>query len=165
MHYLGLNILFSLPIIAFKSECLYYLYSIFLTNNGGVQNWLTGVPIVSQQKQIWLVSMRMQVGSLALLSGLGIQRCHELWHRSQMRLGSCIAVLVVWAGGYSSNSPLAWELLYAAGVALKSKKTNKAVLLLVLTFLFISYINFFLFLLFFFFFFIFNYANEKIFYF
>ena len=29
------------------------------------------------------------------LSGLGIQRCHELCCRSQTRLGSCVAVAVV----------------------------------------------------------------------
>ena len=36
-----------------------------------------GVPIVTQQKQIQLVSMRMWVQSLALLSGLEIQHCPE----------------------------------------------------------------------------------------
>ena len=36
-----------------------------------------------------------QFRSLALLSGLRIQRCYELWCRSQMRLGSGIAVAVV----------------------------------------------------------------------
>ena len=34
--------------------------------------------IVAQQKQIRLGTMRLWVGSLASLSGLGIQRCHEL---------------------------------------------------------------------------------------
>ena len=42
--------------------------------------------------------MRMQVQLLAPLSGLSIQRCRELWHRSQMRLGSCVAVALVYAG-------------------------------------------------------------------
>ena len=37
-----------------------------------------GVPFTAQQKWIWLASMRMQVQSLALLSGLRIQCCHEL---------------------------------------------------------------------------------------
>ena len=32
------------------------------------------------------------VRSLALLSGLRIWRCHELWCRSQMRLRSAVAV-------------------------------------------------------------------------
>ena len=33
--------------------------------------------------------------SLALLSGLRIERCHELWCRAQVWLGSCVAVAVV----------------------------------------------------------------------
>ena len=37
------------------------------------------VPIVAQQKQTQLVSMRMQVRSLASLSGLGIWHFSELW--------------------------------------------------------------------------------------
>ena len=41
------------------------------------------------------VSVRMQVQSLALLSGLRIQCYPELWCRSQMQLGSGIAVAVV----------------------------------------------------------------------
>ena len=40
--------------------------------------YIKGVRIVAQQKQIWLVSMRMQGRSLALLSGLMIQHCLEL---------------------------------------------------------------------------------------
>ena len=39
-----------------------------------------GVPIVVQWKRIRLVSMRMWVRPLASLSGLMIQRCHELDH-------------------------------------------------------------------------------------
>ena len=46
------------------------------------------VPVMAQQKQIRLVPMRMQVRSLALLSGLKIWRCHELWWRSKTRLRS-----------------------------------------------------------------------------
>ena len=55
----------------------------------------TGVPALVHWKQIWLVSVRMQVRSLALLSGPGIQRCHELWYRSQTQLGSWVAVAVM----------------------------------------------------------------------
>ena len=55
---------------------------------------LLGVPIVAQWKQIQLVSMRMWVQSLPSLSGSEIWRCHELWCRSQMWLGSGIAVAV-----------------------------------------------------------------------
>ena len=39
--------------------------------------------------------MRTWVQSLALLRGLRIGYCHELWHRSQTQLGSCVAVAVV----------------------------------------------------------------------
>ena len=52
------------------------------------------VPVISQQKQIQLVTMRMKVQSLALLSGLRIQHCCELWCRSQTWLGSYIVVAV-----------------------------------------------------------------------
>ena len=53
-----------------------------------------GVPDVAQQKQIGPVSMRMQVQSLALLTGSGIQHYHELWYRSQTVLRSHVAVAV-----------------------------------------------------------------------
>ena len=45
-----------------------------------------------QWKQIQLRTVKLQVQSLASLSGLRIQRCHELWHRSQVRFGSRVAV-------------------------------------------------------------------------
>ena len=47
--------------------------------------------------------MRTQVQSLALLSGLRIWLCCELWCRSQTWLRSGVAVAVAKAGGYSSN--------------------------------------------------------------
>ena len=47
--------------------------------------------------------MRMQVPSLGSLSGLRILCCCELRCRSQMRLGSGIAVAVVQASSYSSD--------------------------------------------------------------
>ena len=52
-------------------------------------------PLRQSETRNRLVSMRMQVGSLALLCGSGIWRCHELWCRSQMWLRSCVAVAVV----------------------------------------------------------------------
>ena len=54
-----------------------------------------GVPVVAQWKRIQLGTMRLRVQSLALLSGLRIQRCRELWCRSQMQLRSVVAVAVV----------------------------------------------------------------------
>ena len=57
-----------------------------------------GVPIVAQQKQTRLVSMRMQVQYLALLSGLRIWHCCELWC-----LRSGVPVAVTQASSFSSN--------------------------------------------------------------
>lgn len=52
------------------------------------------VPVMAQWKLIWLVSMRTQVRSLALLSGLRIQHRCELWCRPQTWLKSGVAVAV-----------------------------------------------------------------------
>ena len=86
-----------------------------------------GVPVVVQQKQVQLVTMRLQVRSLALtsLSGLRIQRGHELWCRIKMWLGSCVAVVVAQAGGCSSNSTPSLGNSIAMGIALKSKRKKK----------------------------------------
>jgi len=54
--------------------------------------------IVAQQKQTRLVSMRMQVQYLALLSGLRIWHCCELWC-----LRSGVPVAVTQASSFSSN--------------------------------------------------------------
>ena len=54
-----------------------------------------GVPLVAQWRGLQLGSMRLQVGSLASLSGLKIRYCHELWCRSQIGFGSCVAVALV----------------------------------------------------------------------
>ena len=67
----------------------------FLPNQNLIRINLVGVPVMAQRKQIWLGSMRTQVWSLALLRGLRIQCCHELWCRSQMQLGSGVALAVV----------------------------------------------------------------------
>ena len=48
--------------------------------------------------------MRIRVQSLASLSGLRIQCCLELWYRLQTRLRSHLAVSVVQAGSYGSDS-------------------------------------------------------------
>ena len=58
---------------------------------------------MAQQQQTQLVSMRTCVRSLALLSGLRSQCCQELWCRSQMQLGSSVAVAMVQAGSYRSD--------------------------------------------------------------
>ena len=61
------------------------------------------VPIMVQWKLIQLVSMRIQGPSLPMLSGLGIWHCCELWCRSQIWLGSLVAVAAMQAGSCSSN--------------------------------------------------------------
>ena len=53
-----------------------------------------GVPVMAQRKKIQLGTMGLRIRSLALLSGLRIQRCGELWCRSQTTLGSCVAMAV-----------------------------------------------------------------------
>ena len=54
-----------------------------------------GVPLQLRGLRTQLVSMRIKVPSLASLSGLRIQRCHELRHGLQMWPGSDVAVPVV----------------------------------------------------------------------
>ena len=54
-----------------------------------------GAPVVAHQKWIRLGTMRSWVRSLALLTGLRIQRCRELWCRLQTRLGSRVAAALV----------------------------------------------------------------------
>ena len=66
-----------------------------------------------------LGTMRLWVQSLASLSGFRIRHCGELWWRLQTRLGSCIAVAVVWAGNCSSD----WTR--SLGISKKPKQTNK----------------------------------------
>ena len=81
---------------------------------------------MAQWKQIQLVSMSMRVPSLVSLDGLRIQGCPELWCRSHTRLRSRIAVAVAVAVAATAPiQPLAWELVYALGKALKKQKVKK----------------------------------------
>ena len=74
-----------------------------------------GVPIVAQQVKN-PTSIHEDTGSIlgltqspASLSGLRIWHCHKLWHKSQMQ-------------------PLAWQLLYAVGAALKKKNISELII-------------------------------------
>ena len=111
-----------------------------LKENGRVYmyNWITwlssrqdhnlvdqGVPAVAQWKGIWLVSMRMWVQLLALLSGSGIWRCCELWCRSRCGLNPSLLWLWYRLATVALICPLPWELPYAKSVALKKKKKKK----------------------------------------
>ena len=57
----------------------------------GNHKFVFGVPVVAHQKWTWVVSMRMQVQSLASLSGSKIWCCCELWCMSQTWLRSSVA--------------------------------------------------------------------------
>ena len=71
--------------------------------------------------------MRTQVRSPASLSGLRVQRCCELCCRSQTRLRSGVAVAVVAAGGYSSDSThgLKTSMCRMGAAFTKTKKKKK----------------------------------------
>ena len=69
--------------------------------------------------QIQLVSMRMRVRSLALLSGLRIRHYRELGCRLQMGLRSVWLWLWCRPAAAAPIRTLAWEPLCAAGAALK----------------------------------------------
>jgi len=84
-------LLFTMVIITF-TEVFWFKKKIFVR-----------VSIMVQWKQIWLGTMRLQVWSLALLSGLRIGHCHELWCRSQTLFRSGVSVAVAKAGSCSSD--------------------------------------------------------------
>ena len=65
----------------------------YLLGGGGRDMFEKVFPLVTQMVTNPTVSMRMQVQSLASLGGLRIQCGHKLWCKSQMQLGSCLAVV------------------------------------------------------------------------
>ena len=69
--------------------------------------------------------MRMQVQSLASLSGLRIRHCCELWYRLQTRLGSVLLWLWYRQAAAAPIQPLAWEPPCAVGAVLKSQKKKE----------------------------------------
>ena len=78
--------------------------------------WLSGL-------RTHLVSMRMQVQSLALLSGLRIQHC------CKCNIGSRYSSDLAWPWHTPAAAvliPPSWELPYATGVALKRKKNHNS---------------------------------------
>ena len=80
-------------------------------------------PLWLSELRTQLAPMRMQVQSLALLSGLWIWHCYKLWCRLQMGLWCRLAAAAL-------IRRLACELPYALGVALKRKKEPKWAILL-----------------------------------
>ena len=81
------------------------------------------VPMGAQRKRIQLGTMRLQVQSQALLHGLRIWGCCELWFRSQKWLRSCTAVAV--AGSCSSNSTLSLGTSICCRCGPKKQKKQK----------------------------------------
>ena len=71
--------------------------------------------------------MRTPVQSLALLSGLRIQLCHELWCRLQRWLRSqvTVAVAAAQAGSYSSNSTPSLGTSVCCGCSPKKTKDKR----------------------------------------
>ena len=66
--------------------------------------------------------MRMQVLSLALLSVLRIQHCHEFWCSLRYRLDATLLWLWCRLAAVAPIQPLAWEPPLAMGVVLKRQK-------------------------------------------
>ena len=77
------------------------------------------------QKWIWLVSMRTQAPSLASLSGLRIQRCCQLWCRSQTQHD--LELLWLWGKPMATAPiwPLAWEPSICRECSPKKTKNKK----------------------------------------
>ena len=76
----------------------------------------------------WLMNLRttrLQIRSLALLSGLRIWPRHELWCMSKTQLGSGIAVAVAWACGCSSYLIPSLGTSICHGRSSKKKKKKK----------------------------------------
>ena len=70
--------------------------------------------------------MRLQVWSLASLSGLRIRCYRELWCRLQTWLGSRIAVAVTRLAAAALIQPLTWDFPHALGVILKRQKERSS---------------------------------------
>ena len=87
-----------------RGKCSIGDISLLCPMEGPFTNSSLAVPILAQGLQTQLVSMRMCVHSLALLRGLKIRHCQDLWCRLQTQLRSCIAVAVAEAGSCSPDS-------------------------------------------------------------
>ena len=79
----------------------------------------------SQAETIQIGTIRLQVQSLASLSGLRIHCCRELWCRSQLWLRSCVFVAVAQAGGCKSNQTPNLGTSICSGCSPKKTKRKK----------------------------------------
>ena len=127
---------YQLVFMMFSNIILYYIIMYYLSSK--IIKWISkkimliifqGVPVMAQQKRIWLVSIKMWVRILCcriLLSGLSILCCHELWCRLQTQLGSHIAVAVGEAGSCSSDSTTSLGTSIWSRCSPKKKKKKKS---------------------------------------
>ena len=86
---------------------------------------MMGVPDMAQQLANLTSIHEDGVWSMASLSWLRIQCCHDLWCRSHTRLRSWLLWLWCMPASVAPIWPLAWESPYAVGVALKSNNNNR----------------------------------------
>ena len=98
----------SLPITIFRYHNKSETYS--LTSQVFSKNERIEIPVLAQWEEIWLASMRIQIWSLALLSGLRIWCCHICG--VGCRHGSDPTLLWLWCrpGATAPIWPLAWNL-------------------------------------------------------
>ena len=89
------------------------------------ENISSGVPVVAQRVRNLTQSGRTGGLSLALLCALRIGCCHKAaaWAADAAWIQHCCGCGI--GLSCSSNSTLAWELPYAAGVALKRKRKKE----------------------------------------
>ena len=107
-----------------------FLFLLNIKNYSNYKSNFIGVSVMAQRKRIRLGTMRLWVGSLASLSGLRIQCCRELWHGSQMRLGSGVAVALVQASSSDQVPSLGTSTCHGCGPKKKDKRyTHKKVIL------------------------------------
>ena len=96
------------------------------TKNILFKNWMLGVPVMAQWLTTPTRNHEVAVRSLALLSGLRIWRCHELWCRLQTWLGFRVAMSLASAGIYSSNwTPSLGTSVCRGSSPRNGKKINK----------------------------------------
>ena len=112
----------SLEMGILRNYTQYYI----ITYNG--RECLKKATVVAQWQRTQLVSMRIRVRSLASLRELRIQCCNELWCRLHKQLRSHLAVAVVQASSFSSDSTPGPGNFYMPQVQpLKKKEERKKI--------------------------------------
>ena len=95
-----------------------------LTHKISHQKWYSLPPLWLGGWGLNIVSMRMKVWFLAMLSGLRIWHFPNMWCRSQMQLRSSVAVAVVHAYDYSTNLAPCLGTFICPGCSHRKKKKS-----------------------------------------